>query len=71
MLERAQDIPPEMRDMFGTAAPWGVLGVLMTLTFVVCILAFATAGGLLGWVIFRKQTPPPPPVIDVPTPIAD
>jgi uncharacterized protein YqgC (DUF456 family) len=69
MMEQLIDngnLPPEMREMlssgFGTA-----LGIVATFFLTLFAgLVFSTLGGVLGAVIFRKKTAPPPPVIDIP-----
>jgi hypothetical protein len=68
MLDRFIDsgrLPPEMREVvasgFGTAA--GIVFGFMFALFAGVI--FSTLGGILGAVIFRKKTEPPP-VLDVP-----
>jgi hypothetical protein len=76
LLEMAGSMPPEMRDMLGRYT--GANGEFSAALFVVKKLAelimwlfagsiFSTLGGLLGAMMFHKQSPPPPPgVIDVP-----
>jgi hypothetical protein len=64
--------PPEARDMlerFGRSGAAGgayfVIRQIVGLMFWLCVGAvFSTLGGLLGALIFKKQTPPG--VIDIP-----
>lgn len=68
VLESAQDMPPEAREIFeqlgGGAATGAALGVgfLITLVFSLFLYSvFGLLGGLLGALVFRKDAPPPPP----------
>ena len=83
MLERAGSMPPEFRDALervseSSRSAGGVLTVLVMFVLSLVInLVFATLGGLLGAVFFRKGPetadwappaggPPPPPPIPPP-----
>jgi hypothetical protein len=81
VLESAQSMPPEVRDALERArssslsASGGVLRVLLLLVFSLAVnLVFATLGGLVGALFFRKgpetsnwgppaEPPPPPPPV--------
>lgn len=67
LLERTNGMPPELRDYVGSYIS-GTLGIALNFIFMLVMGAiFATLGGLLGAVIFRKPLPPgqvtvtPPP----------
>jgi hypothetical protein len=75
MVQRLLDmgtLPPEIHDMMerygrggGMGGAFVVIGRIFGLMFWACIGAvFSTLGGLLGALIFKKETPPG--VIDVP-----
>ena len=83
MLERSGPMPPELRDAFerareSTASTRGLVGLLLTFIFALVVnLIFATLGGLLGALFFRRGPepsnwapadggPPPPPPPPVP-----
>src|SRR3954468_19331475 len=80
MLERVMEMggsmPPEMREMIGryTGAQgefslgWTIVRKLAELIIWVCVAAvFSTVGGLIGALIFGRQSPPQTPgVIDIP-----
>src|SRR5262245_8374647 len=52
------DLPPQVRDLI-TSSAFGVAGVIFGFIASLFIGAiFATLGGLLGAVIFKKKTPP-------------
>ena len=77
ILEMAGSMPPEMRDMLGrysgdTEFSTAFLVVRKVAALVIWLTVsgiFSTLGGLLGSMIFRKQTPPHAPgVIDIPPP---
>jgi uncharacterized protein YqgC (DUF456 family) len=65
-MDIARNMPPEMRDALdrysSSGAPFGVIGAILRrvigLMFMLCIGAiFSTLGGLLGALIFRKESP--------------
>ena len=68
MMERfieAGNLPPEMREMM-TSGMGTAFGIVMG--FVAALVAgaiFSTLGGILGAMIFRRPSPPAPPVIDL------
>ena len=61
ILSSNPDMPPEARDAMermATGAAFRTVGALIQ----VCIFtAFGLLGGLLGFAIFKKDAPPPPP----------
>jgi hypothetical protein len=68
VLQGAEDMPPEVRDLFeqwrggmagGAAIGVGFIFLLLFSLFLYSI--FGMLGGLLGAVMFKKNTPPPPP----------
>jgi hypothetical protein len=79
VLQNADDMPPELRRAFetwaGPAAPMGTtiaLGVLGFFFSLIVNSIFATAGGALGAVMFRRTPPaagglPPVPPLAPPT----
>jgi len=67
LLEGPADLPPEARDVLERLRGVGVGGVVLVVSFVFHLFlasVFATLGGLLGAVLFRKPSPPiaPPPL---------
>jgi hypothetical protein len=68
MMESARDMPPEvrgmieqMRDSVGGGAVLGI-GFFISLMIYLCMYSvFGLVGGLIGAVLFRKNTLPPPP----------
>jgi hypothetical protein len=67
-LDSARDLPPDARDWIDSLAP-GAVGIVTTvISFVVMLVSgvvFATLGGVLGALVFRKpdlQEPPPLPL---------
>jgi hypothetical protein len=68
MIESARDMPPElrgmieqMRDSIGGGAVLGI-GFFISLIIYLCMYSvFGLVGGLVGAVMFRKNTPPPAP----------
>lgn len=66
MLERASELPPELRTFFEGATGGAVVGIGTILFFfvmlVVCTL-FGMLGGIFGALMFRKNTPTVPPPI--------
>jgi hypothetical protein len=66
VLESVQDVPPEVRDAFSNMGGTALTAIGVVMGFVMMLFAgaiFATVGGLLGAVFFRKK-PEPPPVPD-------
>jgi len=59
VLEQAQDIPPDVRDLIEQIEP--AVGGFAFMFVVMLILGgvFATLGGFLGAILFRKAAPPP------------
>jgi hypothetical protein len=54
-------MPPEFRE-FVTSRIGAGIGIVVNFVLMLVVgVAFATIGGVLGAVIFRKQVPPPPP----------
>lgn len=66
LLEQVQDVPPEVRDLIEQIEP--AVGGFAFMFVVMLILGgiFATLGGFLGAILFRKTTPPPPAQSDSP-----
>ncbi|MCL4848171.1 MAG: hypothetical protein KJ066_16640 [Acidobacteria bacterium] len=67
LLDGTADLPPEARDVLERVRGMGVGGVVLVFSFVFQLFlgtVFATLGGLLGAVLFRKPSPPiaPPPL---------
>jgi hypothetical protein len=61
LLDTAQDVPPEMREML-TSMQMGVGALVLSFfMYLAAGLIFGTLGGLLGATLFRKSAPPPPP----------
>ena len=65
MIEMSGNMPPEVRGIFerygnnGASTAFMFIGRIFALMFWLCIGAvFSTIGGLLGAVIFKKNTPP-------------
>jgi hypothetical protein len=81
MTEGGRDIPPEARDALENLSP-GVILVFGGTVWAVVSMVFATIGGLLGALLFRRKggptaglptAPPPtftPPTFTPPTPVA-
>ena len=72
VLQNAEDLPPELRHAFetwaGPAAPMGTtiaFGILGLFFSLIVNAVFATAGGALGAVMFRRS----PPTAGVPPPV--
>jgi hypothetical protein len=72
LLESSGDLPPGLKDAFENARGRpGPLGILITFVFQLVVGSiFATVGGMLGTLIFRKgpaagSTPPPLPYTSV------
>ncbi|MBI2835353.1 MAG: hypothetical protein HYX76_13095 [Acidobacteria bacterium] len=60
-LENAQDVPTGLRDAVESMGS-GAIGLMIGFFFMMFAgIIFATLGGLLGAVIFRKKLPPAPP----------
>jgi hypothetical protein len=60
MSGRRSDMPPELRRIMNEMGPQ-VMVVIGGIIFGAISLVFATLGGILGVVFFRKPSPPPPP----------
>ncbi len=70
LLERANQMPPELRDYVGSYIG-GFAGIFVSFVFMVVMGAiFATLGGLVGAIVFRKPLAPPAGPIDVTPPPA-
>jgi hypothetical protein len=72
VLDSTRDVPPEVRDALERMSEGPVLGLSMIFSFFAMLVAgslFGLFGGLIGALVFRKNTPPlpPPPVPPVPT----
>jgi hypothetical protein len=72
VLEGARDMPPEVRDALENMRGGPALGLGLIVSFLAMLVAgcfFGLLGGLIGALVFRKNTPdlPPPPVPPVPT----
>jgi hypothetical protein len=66
ILEANQDTPPEVRQMMERMMSGGAMGavaVMGMLVNVVVYSVFGLLGGLLGTVIFKKNTPPMAPTV--------
>lgn len=66
LLERGDDVPPQVRDLLAQVSSGGVGWALALAGFVVNLLVnaiFGALGGLLGTVLFKPSTPPPPPPV--------
>ena len=64
MLSRANDMPPEFRAVLESMASGGGIGIGLVFFFFVMLFVssvFGMIGGLFGALLFRKNTPPPPP----------
>lgn len=69
VLQGARDLPPEVRDALETMRGGPALGFGLIFSFFAMLVAgcfFGLIGGLMGALVFRKNTtnlpPPPPPV---------
>ncbi|HEX2310094.1 MAG TPA: hypothetical protein VHH91_05200 [Vicinamibacterales bacterium] len=63
VLDSTAELPPHLRDLIETSQGAGglVFGLVFGLMFMLVVGgAFATLGGLLGALLFRKDAPPPP-----------
>lgn len=61
MLESVRDVPPEVRDAFSNMGGSAVTAIGLILGFVLMLFVgaiFATAGGVLGALFFKKKSPP-------------
>jgi len=68
VLEQANNMPPEIRQMMSSRAGLGV-GMAIGFVFMLFVGAiFSTLGGLLGAVFFRKPVPPPAATDPAPPP---
>jgi len=66
MLERASELPPELRSIFEGATTGAVVGVGTIVFFFVMLLvstSFGMLGGIFGALMFRKSSPQLPPPI--------
>jgi len=64
MLDNLPDVPAELRDALGSAGSpeMAVFGLLMGVVMMLFVgSVFATAGGVLGALFFRKKTADVPP----------
>lgn len=57
LLEQAQDVPPEIRDLVEQFEPAVGGFAFMFVVMLVLGAIFATLGGFLGVIMFRKATP--------------
>ena len=60
ILERGQDVPPEMREGLERMMGTGVQAFAIIFNVIISTV-FGMLGGLLGVAIFKKNVPPPPP----------
>jgi hypothetical protein len=65
MRGRRSDMPPELRRVMNDMGPQ-VMVIIGGFLFGAVSLVFATLGGMLGVLFFRKPSPPPPPVMPPP-----
>lgn len=71
MFESIQDVPPEVRDAFSNMGGTTMTAIGMLMGFILMLFVgaiFATAGGALGAVFFKKKAQMPP-ASQVPPPI--
>ncbi len=64
LLESSQDVSPDMRAWLEAMTHRGVGGARLVLSFLFMLFVgsvFATTGGVLGAIAFRRSAPPPPP----------
>jgi len=66
-LENNERMPPELRDLVGTGVGVGIARFIGFMLMLCVGTVFATLGGLLGSVMFRKPAAPPG-TIEVPPP---
>lgn len=69
LMERAGDVPPEVREALEKAKAGGAMGagIVASAIFGLFINAiFGMLGGLLGVAIFKKNAPPPAPSTIIP-----
>jgi hypothetical protein len=59
VLESNPDVPPQLRDMLERGTVGAAAQVASMLITIVIDAIFGMLGGLLGIVIFKKDTPPP------------
>jgi hypothetical protein len=60
LMDRAPEVSIGMRDAVASFAG-GVIGLVLGFFFMLCVgMVFATLGGLLGAVLFRREPPAPP-----------
>ena len=65
LLDNMPNVPPELRDALGNAgsSEMAIFGLLMGIVMMLFVGAiFATVGGVLGAVFFKKKTVEPPPI---------
>jgi len=70
MLAGSNDMPPELKAMLEGMASGGGVGIGVVFFFFVMLFVssfFGMIGGLFGALMFRKNTPPPPPPLPPPT----
>jgi hypothetical protein len=68
MRGRRSDMPPELRRLMNEMGPQAMV-IIGGLVFGAVSVVFATLGGMLGVVFFRKPSPPAPPPPVMPPPI--
>ena len=67
VLESARDMPPEARRILESMRGGAAIGIGLVFSFLMMATAgaiFGLIGGLLGALMFRKNTPPPAPPPD-------
>jgi hypothetical protein len=65
LLDNMPNVPPELREALGSAGSpeMAMLGLVMGVVMMLFVGAiFATVGGVLGALFFRKKVTEPPPV---------
>jgi hypothetical protein len=68
MRGRRSDMPPELRRVMSEMGPQ-MMVIIGGFIFGGVSLVFATLGGMLGVVFFRKPSPPAPPPPVMPPPV--
>jgi hypothetical protein len=70
LLDIPADLPPEVLEMFETFVPTPSLAIMIGLVVMLFVgVPFATLGGVLGSLFFRRDEPAPHAVIVPPPPI--